>query len=91
MRQAGFEPQASEAANAAEAEPTTFGSGDQHGQRTPALAVAVSRVSESRRRPSTTNDAFSVTIVVTEADGSLAPVDECKGVHGRRPSALKVR
>ena len=55
MRQAGFEP-------------TTFGSGDQHGQRTPALAVAVSRVSESRRRPSTANAAFSVTIVVTGRD-----------------------
>lgn len=72
MRQAGFEPQASEAANAAEAEPTTFGSGDQHGQRTPALAVAVSRVSDSHRRRSTANDAFSVTIVVTNLDRMCA-------------------
>jgi hypothetical protein len=54
MRQAGFEP-------------TTFGSGDGDGQRTPALAVAVSRVSESGRRPPTTLDDFSVTIVVTPA------------------------
>ena len=36
MRQAGFEP-------------TTFGSGDGDGQRIPALAVAVSRVSKSHR------------------------------------------
>ena len=53
MRQAGFEP-------------TTFGSGGGDGQRTPALAVAVSRVSESSRRSSTAGDAFPVTIAVTE-------------------------
>jgi hypothetical protein len=69
---------------AAEAEPTTFGSGERHGQRTPALAVAVSRVSELRRRPSTTLNDFSVTIVVTE-------VDSCKLMPGLRPTALKGR
>jgi len=35
-----------------------------------------------RRRPSTTNDAFSVTIVVTR-------VVSCKTMHGRRPTGLK--
>ena len=68
-------PQASEAVNAAEAEPTTLGSGDQHGQRTPALAVAVSRVRKSRRRPTTTNDASSVTIVVTPARKAEGPTN----------------
>jgi len=58
-------PQASEAVNAAEAEPTTLGSGDQHGQRTRALAVAVLRLSDPRRRPSTADASYCVTILVT--------------------------